>query len=546
MTAETYSVAELTRAISYALEDAFADDVWITGEISGLNRSRGHVYFDLVEPRDDIGQPATAQLAVALFKMNKEVVNRTLKRAGIARIDSGARVRIRGAVAFNERNGRLQVRMTGIDPMYTLGQLAVDRERVLRSLGEAGLLDRNARVPLPLVPLRVGLVTSAGSAAYHDFVHELDVSGLAFQLTFVDAKVQGVGAVEQVIRALRQLARTDVDVIALVRGGGSRADLATFDDEQLARTIAALDLPVLTGVGHEVDRSIADDVAHTAYKTPTACAAALGSRNSSCVTSTTSSAYGRGRRRERHDPRSAPPTPMLATLRPASPARPPTRWPAPSSGSTAAVTGRPGRRASTSPKARHVSIVRRMSFAPGCRARSPPSTVSSTSPRRAFVPSTQHGCWPAVGRSPIVSTAHSCARCARSRPTTSSSPASATAPCAASSPSRATPARLETMAEPSSSGIEPSVAPLGYAAAMSELEDLLADLEDDALDIDLLATKVERASELIRFCRSRINAARVQVDRIVADLENLPDEPATDPAAAVDEADDDRSDEGEP
>jgi len=102
------------------------------------------------------------------------------------------------------------------------------------------------------------------------------------------------------------------------------------------------------------------------------------------------------------------------------------------------------------------------------------------------------------------------------------------------------------MAEPSSSGIEPSVAPLGYAAAMSELEDLLADLEDDALDIDLLATKVERASELIRFCRSRINAARVQVDRIVADLENLPDEPATDSAAAVDEADDDRSDEGEP
>ena len=102
------------------------------------------------------------------------------------------------------------------------------------------------------------------------------------------------------------------------------------------------------------------------------------------------------------------------------------------------------------------------------------------------------------------------------------------------------------MAEPSSPGIEPSVAPLGYAAAMSELEDLLADLEDDALDIDLLATKVERASELIRFCRSRINAARVQVDRIVADLENLPDESANDPAAAVDEADDDRSDEGEP
>ncbi len=275
---DTYTVAELTRAITYALEDAFADDVWITGEISGLNRSRGHVYFDLVEPREDIGQPVAAQISVALFKMNKEVVNRTLKRAGIARIDNGVRVRIRGAVAFNERNGRLQVRMTGIDPVYTLGQLAVDRGRVLRALREAGLLDRNARVPLPVVPLRVGLVTSAGSAAYHDFVHELEVSGLAFHITFVDAKVQGAGAGDQVMRALRRLARTDVDVIALVRGGGSRVDLATFDDEQLARTIALLDRPVLTGVGHEVDRSIADDVAHTAYKTPTACAAALVSR----------------------------------------------------------------------------------------------------------------------------------------------------------------------------------------------------------------------------------------------------------------------------
>jgi len=103
------------------------------------------------------------------------------------------------------------------------------------------------------------------------------------------------------------------------------------------------------------------------------------------------------------------------------------------------------------------------------------------------------------------------------------------------------------MAEPPSDRVDPSSAPLGYAAAMTELEDLLADLEDDALDIDLLATKVERASELIRFCRSRITAARVQVDRIVADLENMPDEPSTGPAAAAATHDlDDGSDPTEP
>jgi exodeoxyribonuclease VII small subunit len=96
------------------------------------------------------------------------------------------------------------------------------------------------------------------------------------------------------------------------------------------------------------------------------------------------------------------------------------------------------------------------------------------------------------------------------------------------------------MAEHAPDPVDPSSAAPGYAAAMAELEDLLADLEDDALDIDLLGTKVERASELIRFCRSRINAARVQVDRIVADLENLPDEPADDlrTTAPADDRDD--------
>ncbi len=273
---ETYTVAELTRAIGYALGDAFPDDVWITGEISGLTRSRGHVYFDLVEPSDESGAPITALVPVALFRMNKEVVNRTLKRAGFGiRMDNGVQVRVRGAVTYSERSGRIQVRMTGIDPTYTLGRLAMDRERVLRALRDEGLIDRNARLEPPLVPLRVGLVTAAASAAYHDFVHELEHSGFAFTVRFADARVQGVGAGEQVARAIRALAATDVDVIALVRGGGARADLAAFDGEALARTIATCRVPVLTGVGHEVDRSIADDVAHRAYKTPTACAAGL-------------------------------------------------------------------------------------------------------------------------------------------------------------------------------------------------------------------------------------------------------------------------------
>lgn len=275
----TYTVAELARRIGYALEDAFPDDVWVTGEISGLNRSRGgHVYFDLVEPAAEPGQPPLAALPVALFKMNKDVVNRLLKRAGITRMDNGMQVRIRGVVTLYERTGRLQLRMTGIDPTYTLGQLAADRDRVLKLLAAEGLVDRNSRLPLPLVPLDIGLVTSAGSAAYHDFVTELERSGFAWRVHLVDTRVQGHGADVEVELALRCLAARGVSVIALVRGGGSRLDLAAFDTERVARAIATLPVPVLTGVGHEIDRSVADDVAHTAYKTPTACAAGLVAR----------------------------------------------------------------------------------------------------------------------------------------------------------------------------------------------------------------------------------------------------------------------------
>ncbi|HEX7095587.1 MAG TPA: exodeoxyribonuclease VII large subunit [Acidimicrobiales bacterium] len=275
----TYTVAELARRINYALEDAFPDDVWVTGEISGLNRSRGgHVYFDLIEPAPEPGHAPLAAIPVALFKMNKDVVNRLLKRAGITRIDVGMQVRIRGVVTLYERTGRLQLRMTGIDPTYTIGQLAADRDRVLRMLAAEGLADRNSKLPLPLVPLHIGLVTSAGSAAYHDFITELERSGYAWRVQLVDTRVQGHGADVEVERALRCLAARGVDVIALVRGGGSRLDLAAFDSERVARTIATLPVPVLTGVGHEIDRSVADDVAHTAYKTPTACATGLVAR----------------------------------------------------------------------------------------------------------------------------------------------------------------------------------------------------------------------------------------------------------------------------
>jgi exodeoxyribonuclease VII large subunit len=159
--------------------------------------------------------------------------------------------------------------------VFTVGGIAANRERVLRALAADGLLDANRGRPLPVVPLRVGLVTSVGSAAYHDFVHELERTGFAWQVGVVDVQVQGAAAGRRIKWALGELARLELDVVVLIRGGGSRADLAAFDTELVARAIAAMPVPVITGVGHETDRSVSDEVAHTACKTPTACAQVL-------------------------------------------------------------------------------------------------------------------------------------------------------------------------------------------------------------------------------------------------------------------------------
>ncbi|MEJ5256100.1 MAG: exodeoxyribonuclease VII large subunit [Acidimicrobiales bacterium] len=269
------TVRELTAGIATALGAWFPREIWVQGEIADLSRSRsGHVYFQLVDPGPP-GSPPEASISVVLFSSARQYVNSVLREAGGVRMGDGMRVRIRGRVELFGPQGRLQIRMSGIDPDYTLGLIATDRQRVLEVLAREGLLDRNRRLPLPPGPLRVGLVTSRGSAAMADFIHELEASGLAWRVLLADARVQGQGAEHTLVAALERLREAPVDVVAIVRGGGAKTDLVAFDHESVARTVATMPVPVTTGIGHETDTSATDAVAHTACKTPTACAAWL-------------------------------------------------------------------------------------------------------------------------------------------------------------------------------------------------------------------------------------------------------------------------------
>jgi exodeoxyribonuclease VII large subunit len=213
---------------------------------------------------------------VTLFDSQRQVVNRFLKAQGDPiRMNDGIRVRIGGRLATYPARSSVQLLMDRIDPAFTLGLLGQERIRLLAALEEEGLLRRNGSLALPVVPLHVGLVTSVGSAAHADALHELESSGVGFRVSTFDARTQGADAPASVMAALRTAAAHRVDVILLVRGGGAATDLVAFDHELVARTIAGAPVAVFTGIGHETDRTVADDVAHTAHKTPTAAAGAL-------------------------------------------------------------------------------------------------------------------------------------------------------------------------------------------------------------------------------------------------------------------------------
>jgi exodeoxyribonuclease VII large subunit len=269
----TLTVAEVGRRIERALRREFGDAaVWVRGEIRDLKRApSGHVHFSLSD--------GDRQLPVVLFQSDRERVNRMLLASGPAvRMEDGIEVRIRVELRWFAPKSQVSLRMVAIDPTFTLGRLAERRDQLLRRLAADGLLEAQRRLPFPAVPLRIGLVTSLGSAAHADVRQTLEASGLGFQLVECDSRVQGPEAEPALIAALLAVRAADVDVICLVRGGGARTDLAVFDGEALARAVATLDRPVLTGIGHEVDTSVVDEVAWQRHLTPTACGAFLVDR----------------------------------------------------------------------------------------------------------------------------------------------------------------------------------------------------------------------------------------------------------------------------
>lgn len=275
MTDEFLTVSELNNYIKDVINAGFPQTLWVCGEIQGYdrNKSKDHVFFDLIE-KDFDSQKIIAKIGMVIFSNRKEHIYSLLAKSENAfELKDDIEVKFSCQIDFYPPHGTVRLIIENIDPIYTLGKLAQERQKLILKLKEKGVFEKNKELKLPLVPLNIGLITAEDSAAYNDFLSEINRSGYGFKVYVRNTLMQGKRTERDVVKALDELEKVkNIDVIVITRGGGSIADLSFFDSEKIAERIAKAKLPVFSGIGHEINLSITDMVAHTYAKTPTAVA----------------------------------------------------------------------------------------------------------------------------------------------------------------------------------------------------------------------------------------------------------------------------------
>lgn len=269
------SVSQVVSLADRAISQAFPTPIWVIGEIQSLTkRAGGTVYFDFAEGKTGAHETATVSVKCNIWQ---NTVQWLIKRHGNEKIEStladGNRLRALVQVKLYKDRGQISLSIEDIDPAFTQGVLALARAELLKKLRKHGLDQKNKRLPMPAFPLRIALITAQGSRAQSDFEHQLMASNeFCGELFFIPCAMQGDQVPSHVVSAIEQAHRLEVDVIVLCRGGGSAADLRWFDGEEIAMAVANSAIPVIAAIGHHDDTCVAEEIAHTREKTPTAAA----------------------------------------------------------------------------------------------------------------------------------------------------------------------------------------------------------------------------------------------------------------------------------
>ncbi len=274
MDSQQLSLTELQGMIKNAMEVSFPDFYWVKAEIGEMTVNRnGHCYLELVET-DSTGN-ITARIRTTIWSYTFRMLRPYFESITGQSFSEGIKVLLNAKVEYHKIYG-LSLNIRDIDPAYTLGDMAQQRRAVISRLEEEGVIDMNKELELPLVPQKIAIISSPTAAGLQDFLDQLhnNPQGIKFYTKLFSAVMQGKEAPVSIIQALDRIFEYEeyFDAVVIIRGGGAQVDLMAFDNYDLAFHITQFPLPVITGIGHDKDDSVADMVAHTRMKTPTAVA----------------------------------------------------------------------------------------------------------------------------------------------------------------------------------------------------------------------------------------------------------------------------------
>ena len=267
------TLLELNSLVSRLINTTFSETYWITSEVSDVRFNR-HCYLEFVQ-KSDIGSTPVARARGTIWMRTWMGLKSKFERVTGQPLSNGMQVMVEVEVNFDPLYG-YSLNVVDINPSFTLGDIARRRQEIISRLKADGIYDLNRKIDLPRLITRVAVISAEGAAGYQDFCNQLDNNkyNLKFHHRLFPAIMQGENTASSIISALDHIAENseDWDLVIIIRGGGSTSDLQGFDSYELASNIAQFPIPVITGIGHERDNTVIDEVAHTRVKTPTAAA----------------------------------------------------------------------------------------------------------------------------------------------------------------------------------------------------------------------------------------------------------------------------------
>lgn len=269
------SLLELNYILKEGIQGIFQGGVWVIAEISDLSvNQNGHCYLELIEKAEDTAN-IKARAKATIWSFTFRILRPYFESVTRTRFSSGIKVLIFVSVEFHEIYG-LSLNVKDIDPSYTVGDLARQKQQIISRLTEEGVIDMNKGLELPVICRNIAVISSETAAGYGDFTKQLkhNSRGFKFKITLFQAYMQGEGTERSVVEALEKIFANhqQFDLVVIIRGGGSQAELNYFNNYNIAFHISQFPIPVFTGIGHDRDQTIVDLVAHTSLKTPTAVA----------------------------------------------------------------------------------------------------------------------------------------------------------------------------------------------------------------------------------------------------------------------------------